>query len=187
MKKYLILIIVALLIMPVKAQLINVSVEKVTTTAAQTDQRVWDITYWLQISTAQEDIIQVCDSFGHAELWDSWLCKNPGKAGVYSTLFCWVFAGDTIWADMNLSIMDMECYDVSSESPVSTTITMDDTYLMSYYKKHSNLWPSLNKFGQYFVKNACLLYCLDGTYYSAELPKRLSLTYLSNEYIRIQD
>lgn len=187
MKKYLIFIFVSLLITPVKAQLITVSVEKVTTTAAQTDQRVWDITYWLQISTVQKDVIQVCDSFGHASLYDSWFEKNPGKAPVYSTLFCWVFAGDTIWADKYYSVMDEECYILSSKTPITTTITMDDTYLISYYDKHSDLWPTLNAFGQFFVENSYLLYYLDGVYYRAKSPYRLVLNYLSNEHIRIYD
>lgn len=187
MKRCVTLLFVALLLMPIKAQLIHVSLDEVTTTAAKTDERIWRITYWLQISTEQTNVIQVCDSFEHASYLDSWFGKNPGLAEVHSTMFCWAFNDDTIWADELFSSDDAECFELSAQAPTTTSIVMDDLYLITYYQQHSDLWPSLNAFGRYFVENASLLYYLEGTYYRAQLPKKLSVTYLSNDYKRIYD
>lgn len=184
MRKYLIIIFVLLLIAPIKAQQITTVVEKVTTISAKTDERAWRITYWLQMSTAQEETIHLCDTFGHAQFYESWSYKKPGLAEVHSTMFCWVFDNDTIWAN-RLTSGDFICYDVSPTKPVSATILMDDDYLSTYYYKHQEQWPSLNHFGRYFVAHADLLQFIDGEYYAALKPQNMQLTYLSNDYIRI--
>lgn len=166
------------------AQTISAVIDSVTTTAAYKDEYISDIRYHIRISS--DSMSQVCDTFGHTSWENTWGFCRHGKARIYSSVFGFVFCGDTIWADRTKDFgLEKYCYSLLDDG-ASVVIMMDKSYLSYFYYSHSDLWPSLNHFGRYFVEHADLFLYINGEYYMASKPQDLQIKYLSNDFYRIE-